>query len=46
MQPGEAPPGEAGAEDDEEPIVMGAEHLERRVDLERGMSPLPVVALR
>lgn len=45
MQPGAAPAGGAGPEDDEEPIVIGAEHLERRVDLERGMSPLPVVAL-
>ncbi len=37
--------GPSPPDEDDEPIVIGEEHLERRVDLERGMSPLPVVAL-
>lgn len=31
--------------DDDEIITIGEEHLDRRVDLEAGMSPIPVVSL-
>lgn len=37
--------GAAPADDDDEVITIGEEHLDRRVDLERGMSAVPVVSI-
>lgn len=40
-EPVQAGPGD----DDDEVITIGEEHLDRRVDLEQGMSPVPIVSL-
>lgn len=45
-EPAPAPaPAEDDAGEDDEVITIGEEHLDRRVDLEAGMSPIPVVSL-